>query len=360
MSGDASRAWRELRRNRAAVACGLLLVAMYLAALGAEFLSPGPWDVEDPEHPFQPPSRVHVRDAAGRWVAPYVWATELSYGAAGDFRYREVPGRRFPIRWFSTGEPYRWLGLIASRRHLATVEPPARLAPLGTDAYGRDQLARLLHGARVSLSVGILGVCISLVLGSLVGGVAGYCGGPVDGGLMRLAEVVLSVPALYLVLALRAVFPVALPSVQVYMLTVLLLACVYWAGLARVIRGMVLGLRERDFVVAARALGAGPLRILVRHILPNTASYLVVAATVSVPGYILGEVALSYLGVGIQEPHASWGNMLRQAQNLSYMRSYPWVLSPGVAIFLAVMSFNFLGDGLRDALDPRRASGGRA
>ena len=200
-----------------------------------------------------------------------------------------------------------------------------------------------------------------LTLGLMLGGLSGYVGGMVDSGIMRFTELLLSIPSLYLIIALRGVIPIDLPSQQVYLGIVSILAFIGWAGVARVIRGLVLSIRKNEFVLAAEALGYSRARIIARHILPNTLSFVIVAATVSVPGYILGEVVLSFLGVGVQEPAASWGNMLNQARSIRALTSFPWLLYvPGTAIFVTVMAFNFLGDGLRDALDPRRVSGGRS
>jgi peptide/nickel transport system permease protein len=271
--------------------------------------------------------------------------------------YAEVPGTAHPIRLLVRGKPHRLLWILPTDRHLFGVDPPGRLFLLGSDQLGRDVFSRLLYGARISLSVGFFGILITYSLGLLLGGLAGFYGGAVDNLLMRLSEILMSVPSLYLILALRAAFPEDIPSPLLYLLIVLVLSLVLWASLARVIRGMVLSLRENEYVTAARALGVSSLRIVTRHILPNTSSFVIVAATLSIPGYILGEVALSFLGAGIQEPSASWGNMLQQAQSLRVLRSFPWILAPGAFIFLTVLSFNFLGDGLRDALDPRRVEG---
>jgi len=245
--------------------------------------------------------------------------------------------------------------------HLYGVDPPGRVFLLGSDSFGRDVVSRLLYGSQISLTVGVVGIAISFTLGLLLGGIAGYFGGWADTVIMRFAELLLSVPSLYLIIALRAVFPVDLPSRQIYLGIVAILAFIGWAGLARVIRGLVLSMRKSDFVTAAEALGFSRFRVITRHVLPNTMSYVIVAATLSIPGYILGEVVLSFLGVGVQEPSASWGNMLNQARSIRALTTFPWLLFvPGTAIFLTVMAFNFLGDGLRDALDPRRVSGGKA
>ncbi|MFI5370715.1 MAG: ABC transporter permease, partial [Candidatus Eisenbacteria bacterium] len=232
---------------------------------------------------------------------------------------------------------------------------------LGTDPAGRDVLSRLLYGAQISLTVGLVGIAISFFLGLLLGGISGYYGGWVDTGIMRSTELLLSVPGLYLLIALRGLFPVDLPSAQVYLGIVVILAFIGWAALARVIRGMVLSIRESDYVAAAEALGMSRIRIIVRHVLPNTMSFVIVAATLAIPGYILGEVVLSFLGLGVQEPAASWGNMLAQARSVRVLTSFPWMLfAPGSAIFVTVLSFNVLGDGLRDAADPRHPGGRRA
>jgi peptide/nickel transport system permease protein len=224
-----------------------------------------------------------------------------------------------------------------------------------------DVIERLLYGGQVSLTVGLVGILISFSLGLLLGGISGYFGGFTDSAIMRTTELLLSIPSLYLIIALRAVFPIDLPSQQVYLGIVAILAFIGWAGLARVIRGLVLSIRRNEYVTAAEALGVSRFRIITRHILPNTWSFVIVAATISVPGYILGEVVLSFLGVGVQEPASSWGNMLNQARSIRALTSFPWLLYvPGLAIFLTVMAFNFLGDGLRDALDPRRVTGGRS
>jgi peptide/nickel transport system permease protein len=351
--------WTQMRKSPLAIAGGALLVLFYLLALLAPFIAPYPQEEMDRSNYFHPPERLHWSRERGFGLRPFVRATELA--DRESFRYAERLDREQPIRFFVHGSPYELFGLIPTDRHLYGVDAPGRVFLFGTDSFGRDVLSRLLYGGQISLTVGLLGIAISFTLGLLLGGVAGYFGGITDTVIMRITELLLSIPSLYLIIALRAVFPVDLPSRQVYLGIVGILAFIGWAGLARVIRGLVLSMRRSEFVAAAQALGFGPLRIIARHVIPNTMSYVIVAATLSIPGYILGEVVLSFLGVGVQEPSASWGNMLNQARSIRALTSFPWLLVvPGAAIFLTVMAFNFLGDGLRDALDPRRVSGGKA
>ena len=346
-------AWRKLRRNRAAVFGLVVLVVLHLASLFAGFLAPYRYDNAAHDVPFHPPmlSRLHVFDEQGGLQRPFVYGI-----AVEDVQlktYREDTSVRYPVRLFARGDEYYLFGLWRCDRHLFTVDQPGRLFLFGSDKVGQDLFSRLLYGAQVSLSVGIVGIVISTALGMVIGGLAGYFGGAVDFLLMRVVEVLLAIPSLYFILIMRQSFGTRLSSTQVYLVIVIILSLIGWATEARVIRGMVLSLRERDYVVAARALGFSDWRILSRHILPNTLSFVIVTATLSVPFFILSEVALSFLGVGIQEPEASWGNMLRDAHIRRYLEDFPWVLIPGVFIFLAVLAWNFFGDGLRDALDPR-------
>jgi peptide/nickel transport system permease protein len=352
--------WTQLKKSPLAIAGGLILAAFYFLALVAPFVAPYTQEEMDRQRYFHPPQHLHWVHADGHVsLRPFVRDTRLV--DRETFEYAENPSREMPVRFFVRGYDYALFGLIPADRHLYGVDPPGRIVLFGTDSFGRDVLSRLLYGGQISLTVGVVGILISFTLGLLLGGVAGYFGGFADTVIMRVTELLLSIPSLYLIIALRAVFPVDLPSRQVYLGIVGILAFIGWAGLARVIRGLVLAMRKSEFVAAAEALGFGRLRIIARHVLPNTMSYVIVAATLSIPGYILGEVVLSFLGVGVQEPSASWGNMLNQARSIRALTSFPWLLLvPGTAIFLTVMAFNFLGDGLRDALDPRRVSGGKA
>lgn len=352
--------WRQFRRSHLAVAGGALLVAFYAIALFAPFIAPYSQEEMDRERFFHPPHRLHWIDERGRFhLVPFVRPTRLE--DPGNLIYREDESRVVPLSFFTRGARYRLFGVIPTDRHLFGVRAPDRVFLLGADGFGRDVFSRLLFGGQISLTVGLVGIAISFTIGLLLGGISGYFGGWIDTVIMRSTELLLSIPGLYLIIALRGIFPSDLPSQQVYLAIVAILAFIGWAGLARVIRGMVLSIRSAEYVTAAEALGMSRLRIIARHILPNTVSFVIVAATISVPGYILGEVVLSFLGVGVQEPAASWGNMLNQARSLRVLGSFPWLLYvPGAAIFLTVMAFNLLGDGLRDALDPRKLLGAKS
>ncbi len=261
-------------------------------------------------------------------------------------------GNKNFVGLFARGVPYRFLGLFTARIHLLA-SPTGGFFPLGTDHTGRDLLSRLLHGARVSLTVGLVGAAITLVMGLLIGGAAGYFGGTADNLLMRFTEVLLSFPSFYLLLVLRGTFPPTLNSVQVYFLIILIVSFVIWGSLARIVRGMTLSLRSEDYVLSARSLGLGPFKIIRRHVLPNTFSFVIVQVTLTIPGFILGESALSFLGLGITEPQSSWGLMLSASRSYRVVQDFPWILIPGVCIFIAIMAWNFVGDGVRDAVDPR-------
>jgi peptide/nickel transport system permease protein len=346
--------WRQLRRSPLAIAGGALLVLLYGMALFAPFLAPYAESDLDRERFFHPPTPLHVRDAEGHWRPPFV------YGSTGgaDQSYAVDTTHRYALKLFVRGAPWRLFGFVRGDLHLYGVAGPGRIFILGADEAGRDVWTRLLFGSQISLTVGVVGILISFTLGLLLGGMSGYYGGWIDTLIMRGSELLLSIPGLYLIVALRGVFPLDLPSQQTYLAIVGILAFIGWASLARVIRGMVLSLRQAEYVLAAEAMGASSLRVIVRHILPNTLSFTLVAATVAVPGYILGEVFLSFLGVGVQPPASSWGNMLNAARSQRVLTSFPWMLlAPGGAIFLTVMAFNFFGDGLRDALDPRHTPG---
>jgi len=259
----------------------------------------------------------------------------------------------YPIKWFVRSWEYKLFGFIPSNLHLFGVDSPAVLYLFGGDNYGRDIYTRILFGGRTSLSVGLIGILITFTIGLFLGGISGYYGGWADEILMRLTEILISIPTLYLLISLRAILPPDLPSTTTYLMVVVILSFIGWPGMSRVSRGMVLSLKQKEFVEAAKAMGYPSLRIIWRHIIPNTATYIIVAASLSIPGYILGEAGLSFLGFGIREPQSSWGLMLAQAQDLVALRNYTWLLLPGLFLFIAILAFNLFGDALRDAFDPR-------
>ncbi|HEX5736666.1 MAG TPA: ABC transporter permease [Blastocatellia bacterium] len=351
--------WLKLRRNRTAMAGLYILAALYLGAILAGFISPYDYSRINQENGFHPPmlTRIHIFDDEGGLSRPFVYGIKVTDPTAKGYAgYEEDKSAKHPIRFFVRGDDYHILWVIRSNIHLFGVDEPGRVYLFGTDIFGRDTFSRIMYGSQISLSVGIVGIIISTVLAMIVGGVAGYMGRLTDFMSMRIVEVLLALPSLYLLLVLRKAFGDELTSVQSYLLIIIITSMIGMASEARVIRGMVLSLKEQEYVIAARALGFSKARIIARHILPNTLSFVIVTATMTVPFYILNEVALSFLGVGIQEPEASWGNMLKEAQNVGYLTSFTWVLVPGIFIFIAVMAWNFLGDGLRDAADPRTLS----
>jgi peptide/nickel transport system permease protein len=351
-----ARIWPQLRRRPLGLFVLGVLGLMYGAALWAPFLSPYPPETQNLGATFHPPTSL-VWEDGGLRARVY---RNVDPTAA---KYVPVEGSSLPLKWFARGWEYRFLGLIPMERHLVQVdtaglgegETPPRLYLLGSDGTGRDVFSRLLHGARVSLSIGLVGISITMVLGFLVGGLSGYFGGRFDFLAMRLVEFLMAVPGLYLLLSLRSALAPYFESGEMYFVIIVILSLIGWAGTARVIRGMSLSIRNRSYVLAAESMGQSSGRILVKHLLPNLASYLLVAATLSIPGYILGEAALSFLGLGIQEPSASWGLMLKQAQEdmKVLMLNFWWLLTPGFAIFVTVIAFNVLGDVLRDIVDPR-------
>jgi peptide/nickel transport system permease protein len=342
----------SFRKNKAGVVCLIILALLYISAIFAGFLSPYSFKNESREYSYCPPTPIHIFDENNRLRMPFVYRQTFEFDEYHARVYKEDKSQRYPLRLFYRGDEYKFLGLIPTTLHLWGASEETRVFLLGADSRGRDLFSRLLYGGRISLFIGLIGVAISYSLGLLVGGIAGYYGGRVDHWIMRICEMFMMIPGFYLMLALRSAVPVSFNSFQVFLSIVVILSFIGWAGLARVIRGMSISLREREFVLAAKAMGLSDFRIIVKHILPHTFSYSIVAIMLSIPGYILGEAALSLIGLGIQDPIPSWGNLLSEAMAIIHVRLHPWVLTPGLFIFMTVMSFNVIGDTLRDCFDP--------
>ncbi|MDE0808781.1 MAG: ABC transporter permease [Alphaproteobacteria bacterium] len=346
--------WWKLRRHRLAVISGAVLVFMYFSVIISELLAPYGLSSRNTDFIYAPPQGINLFHE-GSFVGPFVYGLDYELNMITLKReYTRNPDKVEPIRFFCFGDRYVFWGMIDGSFHLFCPAKAGTLFLLGTDRLGRDVLSRIVYGTRVSLTVGLIGIIISFVIGITVGGLAGYYGGWIDNLTQRIIEIIRSFPELPLWMALSAALPVTWSPILVYFGITLILGMLDWTGLARAVRSKLLSLREEDFALAAQLMGAKPKRIIGRHLLPSFMSHLIASATLSIPSMILGETALSFLGLGLRPPITSWGVLLTEAQNINAVELYPWIMTPVIPVIIIVLAFNFFGDGLRDAADPYR------
>ncbi len=345
--------WWRFRKHKVAVASGVVVIGFYLAVLGSDFLAYSDPDASEAQRSLMPPQAVHFFDDGQ--FRPHV------YGFKGvrdqqTFKrvYRADPTQKIPLRFFAEGFEYRFLGVIPMTRHLIGVDGDASttIFLLGTDVQGRDLWSRLMYGTRISLTIGLLGVTASLVLGVVLGGFSGFYGGIADTVIQRVIEILRSIPTIPLWMGLAAALPRDWTILQVYFAITIIISLLGWTELARVVRGRFLAMREEDFVVSARLVGCTQMRTIFVHMVPSFMSHIIAATTLALPAMIISETSLSFLGLGLRPPAISWGVLLQQAQNVQTIAISPWLMIPAVPVIIVVMAFNFLGDGLRDAADP--------
>ena len=342
--------WRKFVRNRAALVGGVVIILFYLSALFADFLAPYTLSTRFRDRLYLPPQAIHLIDE-GR-LRPFVYGITLEVDPV-TFRksYAPEPEVKYPIVFFAKGEPYKLFGLINAERRLFLADGGV-VNILGTDRQGRDMFSRILLGSQISLTIGLVGVVLSLFFGTILGVVSGFFGGFVDDLIQRLIELVRSFPSIPLWMALSAAVPVTWPSLWVYFAVTLILSLIGWTWLARQLRGKVLSIRGEDYITAAKLMGSSNSRIIFKHLIPASLSHIIVISTLAMPSMILAETALSFVGLGLQPPITSWGVLLKEVQDIQSIAIYPWVFTPVIFIVAAILAFNFLGDGLRDASDP--------
>jgi len=348
--------WWRFIRHRLAVIASCVILILYLVALFPEFLSVHNPNNKERNRVFMPPQRIHFFEGK-RPALPYVYDIKMSRNVETlGLEYTPDPNKKFKINYFTKGYEYKILGLLPFDRHLFGVEGNAEASKalyiFGTDRLGRDLYSRLMHGTRLSMSIGLIGVLVSLFLGVLLGGISGYRGGIWDSLIQRLIEFLRSIPTIPLWLGLSAAVPKDWSVIQIYFAITLIISFLGWTTLAREVRGRFLSMRQEDFVVAARLYGTHELRIIFRHMVPSFMSHIIATTTLAVPAIIIAETSLSFLGLGLRPPAISWGTLLFEAQNLNAVANAPWLMIPGPTVLIAVLAFNFAGDGIRDATDP--------
>ena len=344
--------WWKFRRHKLAVISGLILAVMYFSIFVSEILAPYNLHHRHTGFIYAPPQSLHLFHE-GEFIGPFVYGYSFKLNMENLRReYTPDLNQVQPLRFFCLGDEYKWWGLIPGSFHLVCPAENGTFFWFGTDRLGRDLMSRMIYGARISLTIGLIGISISFLLGIIIGGLAGYYGGWVDNLVQRVIEVFRSFPEIPLWLSLSAILPVTWSPLLVYFGITIILGLLDWPGLARAVRSKLLSLREEDFCTAAQLMGASPRRIIGRHLLPSFASHLIASATLSIPSMILGETALSFLGLGLRPPITSWGVLLAEAQNINVVALYPWLMIPVLPVIVVVLAFNFLGDGLRDAADP--------
>lgn len=350
--------WWKFKRNRVAVIGGIILVTFYLSFVFIpEFLSPYALD-HTSEYVEAKPTRIRFVDAEGKFhLRPFVYGMEKKIDFKTRLRiYEDDPTRMYPIYFFTKGDPYKLLGFIPTTRHLygvdQTANPEAIVLIMGSDALGRDWFTRILYGGRLSLMLGLIGQIMTILFGTVLGVASGFYGGTVDLVIQRATEFLSAIPDIPLFMALAAAIPTYWSPISVYFMLTIILSFVRWGGLARQVRGLILSLREREYALAAKSAGASDSRIMFRHLMPGTMSHVIVIATLAIPSMILAETALSWLGLGLRPPLTSWGVLLQDAATVRAIHNTPWELWTVPFILVAILAYNMLGDGLRDALDP--------